>query len=163
MLFGCSLTLDEPTIGDFQTEGYKPVYVSAEEVEKIQIQGPKTMENPGKIYIRGQYLFVNDRFEGIHIVDNGNPSQPNKIAFIQIPGNIDMAVKGNYLYADNGTDLIVLDISQPQAVKIGKRIDNAFPQQKFPPFRGYFECVDDSRGTVIAWERATLNSPQCFR
>ena len=82
----------DPT--EFDAEGYKPVYATQEDLEKIEVLSPKAMEEPGKIYVYDQFLFVNERFEGIHIINNANPSSPEKIAFIQLPGNIDMAVKG---------------------------------------------------------------------
>lgn len=159
---GCFFPYLNPNNLD-NVEGYRPVYLSQQEIENVLIQGPAPMTNPGKIYIRPPYLFVNDQFAGIHIIDNSNPSKPVKIAFIKIPGNVDIAVKGNQLYADNGTDMLVLDISEPTAVKIGNRIKNAFPQQNFPPYRGYFECVNPSQGTVISWEKAQLHKPQCYR
>ena len=143
-------------------EGYKPVYSKQEDLEKVEVLSPRRMETPGKIYIYGQYLFVNERFEGIHIINNINPSRPEKVSFIQIPGNVDMAVKGNSLYADNGIDMVVMDISNPKNVKLNKRIRNAFPVQEFPPFTGYFECVDHSKGIVTSWERTVLENPQCI-
>ena len=84
------------------------------------------LENPGKIYIKDNYLFINEVKKGIHIIDNANPSSPKAIAFIQILGNIDIAVKDNILYADSYTDFIALDISNPLDVKEVSRTNEVF-------------------------------------
>ena len=66
----------------------------------IKSNTAKEVQNPGKLYIFGNYIFLNEIDKGIHIIDNSNPASPKNVAFIDIPGNLDMAVKGNILYAD---------------------------------------------------------------
>ena len=56
--------------------------------------------------------------KGIHILDNTTPANPKNVAFIDIPGNMDLAVKGDILYADLYTDLVTLDISNPLKVAV---------------------------------------------
>ncbi|HHN47860.1 MAG TPA: hypothetical protein ENN08_02830, partial [Bacteroidales bacterium] len=51
--------------------------------------------------------------QGIHVVDNSNPASPQIISFIAIPGNYDLAIRGNILFADSYIDLVALDISDP--------------------------------------------------
>ncbi|MCU0469788.1 MAG: hypothetical protein MUF58_14410 [Arcicella sp.] len=84
------------------------------------------LENPGKIYVKGNYLFINDIKKGIHVIDNTNPAAPRAVSFIQILGNIDIAVKDNLLYADSYTDLVTLDITNPNAVKEVSRTNEVF-------------------------------------
>ncbi len=84
------------------------------------------LENPGKIYVKDNYLFINEVKRGIHVIDNTNPSSPKAISFIQILGNVDMAVKDNILYADSYTDFVALDISNPTNVKEVSRTINVF-------------------------------------
>ena len=111
---------------------YVPVYVSKDDVKaNVKSNVPRQVENPGKIYIRDQYLFLNEVDRGIHVIDNSNPSHPKNIAFINIPGNMDMAVKGNILYADLYSDLLAIDISNPQQVKLKNYIDNVFPYRNY--------------------------------
>jgi hypothetical protein len=148
----------------FEGQGYRPVYITRADLEKIETQPARAMENPGKIYTKGSYLFVNERFEGIHIINNSNPSTPVKISFIKIPGNVDLAAKGDLLYVDNGADLVTLNISNPNSVFLVSRVKKAFPNQEFPPFTNtYFECVDESKGIVVGWELTDLQDPQCYR
>ena len=90
---------------------YEPVYKTKEEVRaNIKSNPARSIENPGKIYTFGKYIFLNEVDKGIHVIDNTNPSQPKNIFFIDIPGNLDIAVKGNILYADLYTDLVAIDI-----------------------------------------------------
>jgi hypothetical protein len=84
------------------------------------------LENPGKIYVKDNYLFINEVKKGIHIIDNSNPSFPKAISFIQILGNVDIAVKGNILYADSYTDFVAFDISNPKDVKEVSRTKEVF-------------------------------------
>ena len=111
---------------------YIPVYMSKDEVKaNIKSNAPRKVENPGKIYIRDQYIFLNDVDRGIHVIDNSNPSHPQNISFINIPGNMDIAVKGNILYADLYSDLLAIDISNPKQIVLKTYVDNVFP------FRNY--------------------------
>lgn len=109
---------------------YVPVYKTKTEVRNnIRSNAIRTVENPGKINIRGNYIFLNEMDRGIHVINNANPSQPQHVAFIDIPGNMDMAVKGNILYADLYTDLVAIDISDPLNVKLMKTVEGIFPHR----------------------------------
>ncbi len=128
---------------------YLPVYKTTAEVRaNIKSNAPRKMENTGKIYIYGRYIFLNEMDRGIHIIDNSNPASPQKIAFVDIPGNIDMAVKGNTLYADAFSDLIVLDISNPLQVSLKKIIEGVFPNRIY---NNWF--VQDTSKVLTDWVR----------
>ncbi len=77
----------------------------------ISVQSAKLTNSDGKIYIAENFLFYIAQEEGIHIFNNQIPQSPQNVAFINIPGVHDIAVKGNYLFADNYIDLVVFDIS----------------------------------------------------
>ncbi len=107
---------------------YTPVYKTKEQVRaNIKSDVPVPVQTTGKIFINGNYIFLNETNKGIHVIDNSNPSSPKNVAFITIPGNVDMAVKGNILYADIYTDLVALDISNPLNVVQTKYIEGVFP------------------------------------
>jgi len=111
---------------------WEPVYRTKEEVRaNIKNNLPREIERPGKIYIRGNYIFLNEIDRGIHIIDNTNKSAPKNIAFIDIPGNLDMAVKGNILYSDLYTDLVTIDITNPQQIVVKKFTENVFPERYY--------------------------------
>jgi hypothetical protein len=149
----------------FDKTGYRPVYRSEAEVSNIQVLGETPLSDPGKIYIYGTYLFVNEKGKGVHIIDNSDPKNPDNLSFISIPSNFDIAVKENWLYADNATDLLVFDISKPEAPKLTKRIDDAIAALSFPLYTNvYFECADPRKGVVVDWEKVNMDTrPNCFR
>lgn len=109
---------------------WEPVYKTKDETRtNIRNNTAREIERPGKIYIRGNYIFLNELDRGIHIIDNTNPASPQNISFIDIPGNMDMAVKGNILYADFYTDLVTIDITDPRNAIVKKFTENIFPER----------------------------------
>ncbi len=137
---------------------FQPVYKTTEEVRaNIKSTSARSLDHPGKLFIRGNYIFLNDMDKGIHIIDNSNPSAPKSVSFIEIPGNIDLAVKGNTLYADAYTDMVTLDITDPLKVVIKKFTDNAFPYRRYS--NGF---VADTSKVIVDWIRKdTLITIDC--
>lgn len=160
--FNWEFTEEPPT-----ESGYRPIYLQVGDVKTYSILPPENIQEPGKIYVFGSYLLVNDQNRGVHLIDNRDPENPSKKAFISIPLNRDIAVKDFMLYADNQRDMLVFDIRNPESIQFVKRIENAFPQNltpNTPPESNvYFECVDPDRGVVIAWEWTNdLSDNVCF-
>ena len=91
-----------------------PVYMSYEDLRTPLDVGPgSVLTKPGKIYFKDQYMYINEFQEGIHVVDLSDLTNPRPKAFIKIPGNVDMAIRNNVLYADSYVDLVLIDISDP--------------------------------------------------
>lgn len=106
---------------------YDPVYKTVDEIrQNIKILPPRTLENPGKIYYYKNHIIVNEVREGLHIINNHDPANPSMVAFIEIPGNVDMAVKNDMLYADNYIDLLTIDISDPVNPVLKTRTEDVF-------------------------------------
>ena len=127
---------------------FEPVYKTSEEVrQSIKSDQPTEIKAPGKIFIKGNYIFLNEINKGVHIIDNSNPSSPVNKAFINIPGNVDIAVKGNTLYADLYTDLLTIDISDPMNIVTKKIVDNVFPHRYYDSF------IADSTKMIYSWIR----------
>jgi hypothetical protein len=146
--------------------GYKPIYVPAAEAKVIKILEPREVGTQGKIYIRDQYIFIGDVGTGVHVIDNSDPQHPQKIAFIQIYGNHDIAIKDNIMYADNLDDLVALDVTNLQSITVTKRIEGVYkmPNQHYPedvPYGTWFECADPDMGTVVEWISAEIEDPDC--
>lgn len=126
---------------------FEPVYLSIEDLRSsFDIQPPDSIKKPGKIYLYENYIFINEYGKGIHIIDNADPSNPRIKQFINIPGNFDLAVKGNVLYADSYPDLVVLDISNPENIIQLDRIKDIF--NNYNPEFGF----DPQKGIVVDWE-----------
>ncbi len=164
-LTGCNWR-DNPPEPPRGIEGYRPIYSSREAVEKVVFTTPQPLKLPGKIYIKDDFLFVNEYDKGVHVFDNKNPEKPNKIAFYSIPHNVDIAIRGAILYADNGRDLLSVDVTNPTQPKLLNRIKDILTNQEFPPQNNVnFECVDKSKGLVVGWEKVLLKDYQlnCYR
>lgn len=94
----------------------------------VGITNPTKLEKSGKIYIYQDFLFINEPNKGVHIYNNINPSAPVNIAFLQIPGNVDLAVSNNILYADSYVDLLAFDLSTMENIREVKRVKDVFMQ-----------------------------------
>ena len=132
-----------------------PVYLSFEDLRKsVKPTAATDLENPGKIYFKDGYIFVNEQMKGIHIIDNRNPSSPQNLKFIEIPGNVDIAIKNNILYADSYIDLVAIDISDISNPKEVNRVKDVFPYMTPPPANDEYRLasVDQEKGVVIDWE-----------
>ncbi len=98
----------------------------AEFRNSVEVLPPQNIHEAGKIYAYDNYIFVNDRFEGVHIIDNTNPESPSAVAYIKIPGNVDISIKNDHLYADSSVDLVVFDISNINGILEVERLENVF-------------------------------------
>jgi len=146
-----------------QVEGYKPVYAASDQTP-VAFVDPQPLTRPGKVYVVGKYLLINEKYQGIHVVDNTDPAHPKPLGFLRLAGNTELAVRNGVLYADHLTDLVALDVSDWTNIRELSRIKQDQWSQKVPPREGrYFECPDSAQGIVIGWEMATLNNPNCFR
>ncbi|MRI01735.1 hypothetical protein GH721_14430 [Kriegella sp. EG-1] len=106
-----------------------PLMMSQEDFRNsVTILPPQAIDESGKIYAYKNYIFVNDKYQGVHVIDNSDPAAPKKITFIKIAGNVDISIKDDYLYADSIMDLIVLDISDINAITEVKRLENVLQQ-----------------------------------
>jgi hypothetical protein len=104
-----------------------PVYGSkAAVLAAINGNAGKKIDSVGKIYVSGSYIFISEPDKGIHVIDNSNPVSPRQIAFLSIPGNQEIAIKGNILYADMYADLLAIDISNLHQAKVTGKIEGFF-------------------------------------
>lgn len=134
----------------------RPLKMSMSEFKNsVDIIAPVPMEESGKIYVYEDLIFVNDKYKGVHIIDNQNPKSPKKIGFIKIPGNVDISIKDDHLYADSITDLIVFDISDIDHIKVINRMENVLRDNVVFPFGAdifEWQAIDYQNEIVIGWE-----------
>lgn len=136
---------------------YEPVYMTQEEfIAAVGMSEPRDMEKPGKIYLFGDHLFVNEINKGVHIIDNSNPAAPHFVGFVTIPGNKDIAVRGDQLYADSAGDLLVFDISNFNNPVLISRIEDVFNLSQHNLPGPAFRMPDPSRGIVVDWEEVVI-------
>ncbi|MDG2342783.1 MAG: hypothetical protein ACJZ0Y_05775 [Cytophagales bacterium] len=128
-----------------------PIYSSMEVLrDSVKFVDPREINNPGKLNYKGGYLFISETSKGIHIINNKNINNPINIGFIVLPGNYDIATKGDYLYADSYLDLVVFDISDVNAIKEINRIEGSF--ENYYSDQGLF----NDQGIVIGFDEEVI-------
>ncbi|MFP2997168.1 hypothetical protein ABN763_14725 [Spongiivirga sp. MCCC 1A20706] len=156
VLFFSSCNDDDDRYADYEV-ATAITMTRAEFRESVDVIPPKPIDESGKIYAYNNLIFVNDKSQGIHVINNANPAAPQKISFLKIPGNVDISIKDDVLYADSVTDLVVFDISNITDIKQTNRLENVFPGQIVWPFsadivEGYNYGSDE---IVIGWDIRT--------
>lgn len=141
--------------------GYAPIYDSAGTGKTISATGPRSIVDAGKIYVKGTTLYQVENGSGIHVISIADVAHPQKQKFIQILGCAELAIKDNYLYANNINDLVVVDIADINNPKLKGRVENAFHITSAPRGGGWYQCVDGSKGALIGWKMKTLYHPHC--
>ena len=131
-----------------------PVYLSYTELRSaVKMTSAREMNNPGKIYFKDNFIFINEKMKGVHVFDVSDPKNPQNKGFIEIPGNVDIAIKDNILYADSYVDLVSIDVSSFSAIKEVGRVQKVFPytlpvyDTKYPVAQ-----LDETKGVVTEWE-----------
>lgn len=117
---------------------FDPVYKTAAECRTdISAEAPRPLKQPGKMYLIGQYILINELREGVHVIDNSDPANPVPVVFWNIPGNVDISVRDHYLYADQYIDLLTIDINDLNNPQLVCRAQNVFQLHGFDPARGF--------------------------
>jgi hypothetical protein len=75
-------------------------------------------------------------------------------AFLNIPGNQDIAVKGNTLYADMWADLLAIDISNPGKVTVSSILPNFFSGRMY--INGIYP---ETNQVVVGWIKKDTTVP----
>ncbi|MDX9848015.1 MAG: hypothetical protein RBT74_13615 [Tenuifilaceae bacterium] len=148
----------DTTIERITFDANVPVYMSfAEFRSSFKKSNAEEISQLGKMYFKDGYLFVNDYGKGIHVIDNSDPSNPQKIAFYEILGNVDLAIRGNILFADSYIDLVAIDITDVNNPIEVSRLENVFPEIAPEGDSWYpYANVDRSKGVIVGWEVKTV-------
>jgi hypothetical protein len=145
---------NDKTVELITYEANVPVYMPFDEFRaSFEKSAPIEISHPGKMYFKDGYLFINEYGKGIHVVDNSDPSNPEKVAFYEILGNVDMAISGNVLFADSYVDLLSIDITDINNPVEIDRLENAFPEIVPEGELWYpYAMVNKSKGVIVGWE-----------
>lgn len=135
-----------------------PIYKSIEEVRsEIKFVDKADILNPGRIVFYNNFIFINEVNKGVHIIDNSNPASPVVDAFLNVPGNRDIAVKDNVLYLDCYADLIAIDLVNFKSLDDISFVSNVF-EYPLPEYNQALPIynVDYSQGVVIGFEQQEI-------
>jgi hypothetical protein len=139
---------------------YTPIYSTSAEIKNaVAFEAPRNLSHVGRIYYKDKFLFVNETGEGIHVIDNAVPSSPATKGFLKIPGNNDLAIIGDYLYANSYVDLVVFDISDKASIHEVKRLAGVFDRVQW---FGY--PISASSLVLTGWrqqEMVQVNESRC--
>jgi len=118
----------------FEQQQYQAVTMLRTDFENsTELLPAKLIIETGKIYVKDDFLFINQPNKGFHVFDNSNPSAPVNMAFLKVLGSSDLSIKNNVLYINNATDLIAVKPNYTNnTVEITKRIINTFPELTAP-------------------------------
>lgn len=140
---------------------YVPLYQDADiflqRIKSVKEEVP--LLNPGKLMVSGNWKFVTDVNRGVHIYDDADPANPQKVAFLYVPGVLDIALKNNMLYANVYSSLVTIDIENPQAAKAIHMLPAAFP----PVYNGFGTIMDSLGNVAVAWRADTVHHCRQWR
>lgn len=148
----CYLGNCEDTSDDFiATSQFKPVFLSRSDLNtSVTLKEPQEIVVSGKIYTKGNLLFVGEKREGFHVFDNTNPANPQKIKFIKAPGSTDLAIRDNTLYINQATDLVAASFNITDSkLEVTKRVENIFPELVSPD--GFYADSMPENAIVVNW------------
>ena len=126
ILLLCSFSTD---IGFYGSYEKTPVLMQRSDFEKaIKTLPPRDLNMTTRINLKGDKIFIVELYKGVHVIDNSDPSKPEAIYFINIPGCVDMTIKEQQLFARSAVDLVAIDISDLDHVKEITRVRETFSE-----------------------------------
>lgn len=146
-----------------------PEYFDPLDFNEIRTIDPQPVVDQGTIFTFENFLFVNDKKLGIHVIDNSLPGNPNYLYFWNIPGNSTFTLEGDYLFADNGPHMLVINVSNFGNIKFERYIEGIFyenMEEQFPQLAASgqpFVCPDPEKGLVKLWKNELVENPNCER
>ena len=120
----------------------------------IQKTEPRELEAIERVYVYGDYLLLNSRNQGLHVIDNTDPSNPVPEFFVEIPGNTEVSIRDGVVYADSYIDLVALTLdADGELVELSRQTD-IFPYDEYQnvPDHVFFGFVDREQGVVVGYE-----------
>lgn len=159
-------SIDEYCEGDNKHEKcLSQVILSWEDIRaEIQpdLSESEVLIRTGKINTLDHWLFVVEKYRGIHVFDTSDKLNPIRTMYIPIPGALDITIKDGILYSSAFTDLVTIDLNLlllSDGVEISySRQENIFEypstQQFYPDsyFSNYDQTPAKDTGIVIGYK-----------
>ena len=112
---------------EYSTMMNYPVYYDASDIlVDIQITSAITPVSPYKIASNDKYLFVGEMMKGFHVYEKTGDYSVLPLCFIECKLSKAFDVVDNFLFCNNFTDMLVIDISNPLQASISHRQKNHF-------------------------------------
>ena len=139
---------------------FDPVYRSQSQLdESVSVSAARQLKRPGIIYFYKNYILINEFREGIHVINNTDPTNPVNEAFLDLEGNEHFAVLNNQLQANKFNALLTIDISDIQNPVEKSRVRNVFENVWEDPGRGFLVYYRESeQSNVLDCSEPNFNS-----
>lgn len=158
-------SISNPASG-LTVEGLRPLYLELTDAN-YRSTAPRPISVLENVVLYRQYILVVERLEGIHVIDNSDPTMPEAVAFWRLPGIQNFTVADDVLYMPLSDKIVAISIVDINSISIISIIEEALPSfagERSPNnYWGSFECVHPDSGVVTAWVEATLTDPKCWR
>ena len=147
---GCWYTVDDDVTAPRESI-YEPVVLQRPAFEvSLKVLPDRAVKKAGKIYIKDNLMFINDKNLGFHVYDYSDAQNPVPVCFIKATGATDLAVRNNTIYINQAVDLVTLQYNAAtNTVAITKRNRNVFPQ-KVAPDNGYVSVGENE--IITDWQ-----------
>lgn len=137
LLFASCIKNPDETEPYYTESEYVPILMKYDDILTSVVQMPaRAISQPGKIYCFNEYIYIIEKYNGFHVINNSNHSFPVIVAFMSVPGCVDIAIKNDHAFVDNATDLVSIDISDKNNMTIAGRVPGIFPEL-LPPNNTY--------------------------
>ncbi len=67
------------------------------------------------VQVAGKFAYVADESNGLKIIDVSDPASPTESGMVKLAGIKSITVSGDLVYASNGDDVFILDVSNPSS------------------------------------------------
>ncbi|MFT7614284.1 MAG: hypothetical protein ACI9J3_003266, partial [Parvicellaceae bacterium] len=146
-----------------------PIYqeISEFRAASFNMESARDLNNPGKIYIYQDYLFIMEPMEGIHFIDNSNPADPSNMGFLPIYACADISIKDDFMYVDSYFDILVFDVSDKTSPTLAHRVQDAIEFDNYSALPGIHEgypigAITETDKVVVSWEIKEVTSQEFF-
>lgn len=159
VLFLCGFSMD---VAYYSSSGSIPVLMERSDFEQgIKTLPAKTLERTTRISLKGSYIFIVEQFMGVHVIQNADPSKPELLHFISIPGCTDMTIKDDIMYARSAEDLVAINISDLSHVQEINRVRETFPElyfsgENYVPYK-YSKEERPENTVIVGWIQSNSN------
>ena len=156
----CSFSQD---VGYYGSYDQTPILMLRSDFEQsIKTLSAREMNFTSRISLKGQYIYIVELYKGVHVVNNSDPTQPEVVYFINIPGCVDIAIKDEQLYAHSAVDLVAIDITNLSTVTEITRVRDTFSElgkgddYYSIPYK-FSEGQRPENTVIVGWENSKVN------
>jgi hypothetical protein len=144
---------------------YSPILMERADLEtSVSLNStPKPISDPGKLCLYRNWVLLVENYKGVHLIDNSDPANPVRKAFLTVPGCMEVAVHNDVCYVNNAVDLVgvKVDFEALTATPLS-RLTGVLPALVNP--RGYIpevvlEACNDGTYVIVGWISVSSTTP----